>query len=111
MGKEYKGLQENLERFKNDLTDEKMRLLFSIAYKQGYDQALSISDVSCQWKEIQSNKVRVFQLEDEPEIFYLIRIREDEYMIVFEDGYDQQTGKVEFANKQQVYDRYGINDT
>ena len=46
MGKEYKGLQENLERFKNDLTDEKMRLLFSIAYKQGYDQALSIADVS-----------------------------------------------------------------
>ena len=63
------------------------------------------------WKEIQSNKVRVFQLEDEPEIFYLIKIREDEYMIVFEDGYDQQTGKVEFANKQQVYDRYGVNAT
>ena len=63
------------------------------------------------WKEIQSNKVRVFQLEDEPEIFYLIKIREDEYMIVFEDGCDQQTGKVEFANKQQVYDRYGVNAT
>ena len=63
------------------------------------------------WKEIQSNKVRVFQLENEPEIFYLIKIREDEYMIVFEDGYDQQTGKVEFVNKQQVYDRYGVNAT
>ena len=63
------------------------------------------------WKEIQSNKVRVLQLEDEPEILYLIKIREDEYMIVFEDGYDQQTGKVEFANKQQVCDRYGVNAT
>lgn len=45
MDKEYKGLEKNLERFKNDLTDEKMRLLFSIAYKQGYDQALSIANV------------------------------------------------------------------
>lgn len=45
MDKEYKGLKENLERFKNDLTDEKMRLLFSIAYKQGYDQALSMTNV------------------------------------------------------------------
>lgn len=45
MDKEYKGLKENLERFKNDLTDEKMRLLFSIAYKLGYDQALSITDI------------------------------------------------------------------
>jgi NMD protein affecting ribosome stability and mRNA decay len=61
------------------------------------------------WKEIQSNKVRVFQLEDEAEIFYLIKIREDEYMIVFEDGYDQRTGKVEFTNKQKIFDTYGIN--
>ena len=63
------------------------------------------------WKEIQSNKVRVFQLEDEAEIFYLIKIREDEYMIVFEDGYDQQTGKVEFTDKQKIFDTYGINLT
>lgn len=34
---EYPGLKENLERFKNDLQDEKTRLLFKIAYKQGYD--------------------------------------------------------------------------
>lgn len=34
----YEGLEENLERFKYDLTDEKTRLLFSIAYKQGYDR-------------------------------------------------------------------------
>ena len=42
MDKEYKGLKENIERFKDDLTDEKTRLLFSIAYKQGYDRALTI---------------------------------------------------------------------
>ena len=39
MSKKYEGLKENLERFKGDLTDEKTRLLFSIAYKQGYDKA------------------------------------------------------------------------
>lgn len=52
MDKKYKGLKENLERFKNDLTDEKMRLLFSIAYKQGYDQALTIHDVAEQSEQL-----------------------------------------------------------
>lgn len=64
-----------------------------------------------QWKEIQSNKVRVFQLGDEPEIIYLIKIRENEYMTIYEDGYDQNTGKVEFLNKEQVSSRLGINAT
>ena len=63
------------------------------------------------WKEIQSNKVRVFQLEDEPEIVYLIKIRENEYMSIYEDGYDQNTGKVEFLNKEQVSSRLGVNAT
>ena len=61
------------------------------------------------WKEIQSNKVRVFQLGEEPEIVYLIKIRENEYMATHEDGYDQNTGKVEFLNKEQVSSRFGIN--
>lgn len=65
------------------------------------------------WKEIQSNKVRVFQLDEEPEVIYLIKIRENEYMIIHEDedGYDQNTGRVEFVNKQEVYDKYGVNAT
>ena len=45
MDNKYKGLRENLDRFKNDLSDEKTRLLFKIAYKQGYDQALSLGAV------------------------------------------------------------------
>lgn len=60
------------------------------------------------WKEITTNKVRVFQLDEEPEIFYLIKIRDNEYMIVHEDGYDMNTGKVEFLNKEQVIEKYGI---
>lgn len=61
------------------------------------------------WNEITTNKVRVFQLGEEPEIFYLIRIRDNEYMIVHEDGYDMNTGKVDYPlNKEQVIKKYGI---
>lgn len=41
---EYKYLEENLNRFRGDLTDEKLRLIFSIAYKLGYDTAISLSN-------------------------------------------------------------------
>jgi hypothetical protein len=60
------------------------------------------------WKEIESNKVRVFQLEDEPEVFYLIKIRGDEYMIVFDDGWGQKTGELKFITKNGLFDIYGI---
>lgn len=61
------------------------------------------------WKEIESNKVRVFQLEDEPEVFYLIKIRGDEYMIVFDDGWEQKTGELKFITKKGLFDIYGID--
>lgn len=32
-------------------------------------------------------------------------------MTIYEDGYDQNTGKVEFLNEEQVCDRLGINAT
>lgn len=60
------------------------------------------------WKEIESNKVRVFQLEDEPEVFYLIKIRGDKYMIVFDDGWGQKTGELKFITKKGLFDIYGI---
>jgi len=62
-----------------------------------------------EWKEIKSDKVRVFQLDEEPEIFYLIKIRDNEYMTIQEDGYDLNTGKVEFANKKEIEDKYSID--
>jgi len=42
--KNYKGLDESLDRFKSDLQDRKVRLLFKIAYKIGYDKALTIKE-------------------------------------------------------------------
>lgn len=83
------------------LTRKKLNLL------KGFSESKEVEDL--EWKEIQSDKVRVFQLEDEPEVFYLIKLREDEYMIVFEDEYDIRTGEIEFVNKQQIYDKYGVD--
>lgn len=60
------------------------------------------------WKEIESNKVKVFQLGDEPEILYLIKIRGDKYMIVFDDGLGQKTGELKFITKTGLLDIYGI---
>lgn len=63
------------------------------------------------WEEIKRDKVKAFQLGDEPEVLYLIKLRDNEYMLVFEDGYDMNTGKVEFANTQKLKNDYGINPT
>lgn len=61
------------------------------------------------WKEITGKKVRTFQLNDDPEIFYLIPLRLDEYMVVHEDAFDLNTGKVEFFNGNELKEKYGIN--
>lgn len=61
-----------------------------------------------QWHEISTSKVKVFQLNDEPEIIYVIKVRPNEFMIVHEDAYDQNTGKVEFLNTKDLKESYGI---
>lgn len=62
-----------------------------------------------EWREIKSNKIRVFQLEEEPEVIYLIKIRDNEYMVVHEDGYDLFTGNVEFNNTEEMKQKFGID--
>lgn len=61
------------------------------------------------WIEFKSNKIRTFRLEEEPEIIYLIKIRDNEYMIVHEDGYDMNTGTVNFVNNKEIKDKYNID--
>ncbi len=63
---------------------------------------------SLKWREFKSDKVRTFQLDEEPEIIYVINIRKNEYMVVHEDGYDQNTGKVRFYSKNGIKNDYGI---
>lgn len=63
-----------------------------------------------EWKEfsISKSKVRVFQLEDEPELIYIVSIRDNQNMVVFEDGYDLKTGEVEFLNDVEVEEKFNI---
>ena len=42
----YEGLKEAADRFKIELSDDETKMLFSIAYKLGYDKALKISKKS-----------------------------------------------------------------
>ena len=60
------------------------------------------------WNEIKGKDVRVFQFKDVPEIFYLIPTREDEYMIVHDDAWEINTGKVEHLNSSEIKSKYGI---
>lgn len=60
------------------------------------------------FKEIEYNKMRTFQFADEPELIHIFKIRDNEYMVVHEDGYDQNTGNVDFGSKEEVENRYEI---
>lgn len=62
------------------------------------------------WNKIKSNKINVYQLDDHPEIIYVIKIRDNENMIVHEDGYDLDTGKVEFLNDEELNNKYKLNN-
>jgi hypothetical protein len=62
-----------------------------------------------EWKEIKTSKVKTYHLDEDPEIIYLITIRDNEYMIVHEDAFDLNTGKVEFMNAKEVKDNYNID--
>lgn len=61
------------------------------------------------WHEISLSKVRAYQFGDEPEVIYLIKQRDNEYMVVHEDAYDINTGTVEFISEREVMLRYGIH--
>jgi hypothetical protein len=64
------------------------------------------------WKEITKvnpKSVKVFQLEDEPELIYLIKIRKDEFLVVYNDAYDLKTGQTEFLNSNDLKEKYNIN--
>lgn len=60
------------------------------------------------WVEIKGKKVRTFQLGEEPELIHILNVRHNEYLVVQEDGYDLNTGKVEFFNKKQIKNKYKI---
>lgn len=60
------------------------------------------------WKQIDNN-VKSFQYGDEPELIHIIKTGFiNLYMIVFEDGYELELGKVVFATKEEIAEKYKI---
>ena len=66
------------------------------------------SELDFSFKEIKYNKMRTFQFADEPELIHIFKIRDNEYMVVYEDAYDLNTGKVEFGNKIKIENKFNI---
>lgn len=62
-----------------------------------------------EWNEIKGREVRCFRLGEEPEVFYLIKIRDNEYMAVHDDAYTLKTGNVEFLSKESLLEKYNID--
>lgn len=60
-----------------------------------------------QYKEIKTS-CRTFQLEYEPEVIHIHKVREDEYLVLHEDAYGLNTGKVHWYNKAALEEKYGI---
>jgi hypothetical protein len=60
------------------------------------------------WKEIES-KTWCFQLSDEPELIHVIKTGfENMYMIVHEDAYQLNLGKVEMGTREEIEQTYQI---
>ena len=67
------------------------------------------NEIVVKMKEISSN-CRTFQYGDEPELIHILKTGfKDKYMIVHEDAYEFMLGKVEFATKQEIMDRFRID--
>lgn len=61
------------------------------------------------WIPIKNSKIQSFRLEDEPEVIHVLKIRNDEYIVLYEDGYDLKTGKTEFYNLKDLKSKFKIN--
>jgi hypothetical protein len=61
------------------------------------------------WREINTSKVKTFQLGDEPELLHIIKVRDNEYMVINEDAYDINTGILVFYNKETIKNKFNIN--
>lgn len=58
------------------------------------------------WREVENPKVKAFQHKDE--IIYVIKVRDNEYMVLHEDAHGIGTGKVEHLEGYELAIDYGI---
>ena len=60
------------------------------------------------WNQIKAT-CKTFQLEDEPELIHVIKTGfEDKYMVVYEDAYEFNLGKVIFGTKAEIESQFKI---
>jgi hypothetical protein len=65
-------------------------------------------EISIPLKEIKS-PCRTFQWDEEPELIHVIKTGfENRYMVVHEDAYELNLGKVEFLTKEEIKTIYKI---
>ncbi len=63
------------------------------------------------WYEIQS-KVQSFHYKDDPELIHIIKTGSpNSYILVYEDGYQLDTGKTEILTKETIEKRFNITLT
>lgn len=61
------------------------------------------------WKEIQSSEIKLFQLENEPELIHIIKSTiENQYIVVYEDAYELTNGLIEFKTKKEIEEKFNI---
>jgi hypothetical protein len=61
------------------------------------------------WEPIDRN-IESFKLSDEPELIHVIQTGfNDKYMVVYEDAYEINLGKVIFGTKKEIENKFNIN--
>lgn len=71
------------------------------------DNKLAIENLK--WIEIPNN-TKTFRLEEEPELIHVIKTGfKDKYMVVYEDAYELNLGKVIFGTKKEIDDKFKIS--
>jgi hypothetical protein len=60
------------------------------------------------WIEIPCTLVKCFQLEEEPELIYVIPLEDHVCAVVHNDAFDLERGKCEILSKKQFSEKYKI---
>ena len=61
------------------------------------------------WHQIDHNKIKTFQLGDDPILIHVIKTGFiDKYMVVYEDAYEQCMGDVIFGTKSEIENKFEI---
>lgn len=56
-----------------------------------------------------SSVIKTFRLQDEPELIHIIKTGfKDKYMVVYEDAYELNLGKVSFGTKTEIENKFNV---